>query len=54
MSIDRWAAISVRKVAGTTNTAQMTWASAEPPLGYVFDVQVRQPGASSFVDWRVG
>jgi streptogramin lyase len=46
--------IAVQPVVGTTNQAQVTWSSAEPPVGFAFDVQVEQPGSSSFVDWRVG
>ena len=46
--------ISVKFLPGTTNQALVTWASNDAPSGFVFDVQVRQPGSSSFVDWRVG
>jgi hypothetical protein len=30
-----------------------TWASAAPPAGYVFDVQIARPG-DPFVDWKMG
>jgi virginiamycin B lyase len=46
--------ISVKLLPGATNQAQVYWAQNTAPAGYVFDVQVRQPGSSSFVDWRVG
>jgi virginiamycin B lyase len=46
--------ITVQLVPGTLNQAQVIWASAEPPRGFVFDVQVKVPGSDSFVDWRVG
>jgi Tol biopolymer transport system component len=40
---------------GTTSTAfGVVWASATAPGGYVFDVQIRRPGASSFVPWKEG
>jgi virginiamycin B lyase len=32
----------------------VTWALAFPPAGVVFDVQVREPGAVAYVDWRNG
>jgi virginiamycin B lyase len=45
--------IVAQLVPGTTNQAQVVWASADPPSGFVFDVQVAQPGGG-FVDWRTG
>jgi plastocyanin len=30
------------------------WAVADPPTGFVFDVQRKAPGASTWTDWRVG
>ncbi len=44
----------VALVPGTTNQAQVQWSSADPPAGFAFDVQVRQPGSRDFVDWRPG
>ena len=38
--------------AGGGTEAAVTWASAAPPAGYVFDVQVEQPGSQTFVDWK--
>jgi len=44
----------VQLVVGTTDQARVTWASGDAPPGFVFDVQVRQPGSSSFMGWRTG
>jgi len=46
--------MAVQLVIGTTDQARVTWASGDAPPGFVFDVQVRQPGSSSFMDWRTG
>jgi virginiamycin B lyase len=47
--------IGVALVPGTTNQALVTWASTDaPPIGFVYDVQVEQPGSSAFVDWKTG
>jgi hypothetical protein len=32
----------------------VTWASVAAPAGFVYDVQVKVPGASGFSDWQVG
>ena len=32
--------------------ASVTWSSAPGPGGYVFDVQLAQPGSSSFLNWK--
>ncbi|MBI2237241.1 MAG: hypothetical protein HYU54_01770, partial [Actinobacteria bacterium] len=37
---------------GTTFT--ITWASATAPAGFVYDVQIKFPGATSFTAWRTG
>lgn len=37
----------------TTNFT-VTWASATAPTGYVYDVQVKRPGATAFVNWKTG
>jgi plastocyanin len=37
----------------TTTPFQLTWATVAPPAGYVFDVQIRRPGATSFSNWRL-
>ena len=29
----------------------VTWASAPPPSGYVYDVQIRRPGSSNWLNW---
>ncbi len=31
----------------------ITWSSVGAPNGFVFDIQVKRPGASSFVDWKL-
>ncbi len=39
---------------GTRATAfTVTWASADAPTGYVYDIQIKRPGRS-FVNWKVG
>lgn len=38
----------------TTTTFDVTWASTSPPEGYVFDVQIRRPGSTSWAYWRHG
>jgi virginiamycin B lyase len=45
--------ITVQTVAGTTDEAQVTWASSDAPAGYAFDVQVLVPGNAEFTDWQV-
>jgi len=44
--------IVVTHAVGAVETAALTWASADPPAGDVFDVQVEVPGSSTFVDWQ--
>ncbi|HEY1331903.1 MAG TPA: hypothetical protein VGH10_10590 [Actinomycetota bacterium] len=48
------APITVGRLPGTTDTAQVTWASGDAPAGFGFDVQVRGPTSGGFVDWRPG
>jgi Tol biopolymer transport system component len=31
----------------------ITWATAAPPAGYVFDVQLLRPGSTTWQDWKV-
>jgi streptogramin lyase len=45
--------IGVQPLVGAPG-AKVIWASGDAPGGDVFDVQVRQPGSSSFLDWRSG
>jgi N-acetylglucosamine-6-sulfatase len=41
--------------SGARTTAYtVTWATATSAADYVYDVQVRRPGSTTFVDWRVG
>ena len=42
------------KSGGTSTGFTLTWAAGPPPAGFVFDVQVKRPGHSSFVDWKHG
>ena len=46
--------ILVKPVTGHTDQAQVTWSSAAPPAGYAFDIQVEQPGSTSFMSWKTG
>jgi hypothetical protein len=47
--------LKVQPSAGTTSTTfTVTWAAAPPPSGFVFDLQVKRPGSSVFVDLMVG
>ncbi len=45
-------ALPASAALGTTFT--ITWASATAPLGFVYDVQIKFPGATSFTAWRTG
>jgi plastocyanin len=42
------------KKGGTGTSFTITWATAAPPAGFVFDVQVKRPGAAAFVNWQTG
>jgi plastocyanin len=44
----------VPATGGTGTTFTVTWSSATAPAGFVFDTQIRRPGAAGFVNWRVG
>lgn len=47
--------LKVAPAAGDTSTPFLvTWSSAAPPSGYVFDAQVRYPAATTFVNWQTG
>jgi plastocyanin len=39
---------------GSSTRITVTWATAAPPAGLVFDVQRRLPGSTTFQDWKVG
>jgi hypothetical protein len=43
---------SVQPIPGTTNSAEVTWASNDAPAGFVFDVRIHQPGMSTLIPWR--
>jgi hypothetical protein len=44
----------VSLLPGTTSTAAVTRAAADAPSGFVFDIQARQPGSSTWRSWRTG
>jgi hypothetical protein len=46
--------ITVETLPGNSSTADVTWASAAPPSGFAFDVQVKTPGSSSWLTWLDG
>jgi virginiamycin B lyase len=46
--------IIVQTLPGTTSTAQLTWASAAPPSGFAFDVEVKTPGSTTWLTWLHG
>jgi plastocyanin len=31
----------------------VTWSSIAPPTGFAFDVQIKRPGSTQWVDWRI-
>ena len=39
---------------GSTTTFTVTWSGGTVPAGYVFDVQIKRPGSTSFVGWKTG
>src|SRR5439155_6414174 len=42
----------VMPISGSVSTTfTVTWAAGAAPPGYVFDVQIKRPGSSSFVNW---
>ena len=42
------------KKGGTGTSYTITWATAAPPAGFVFDVQIKRPGAAGFTAFRTG
>jgi hypothetical protein len=41
--------------SGSTATSfTVTWSSAAPASGLVFDVQLKRPGSTSFANWKTG
>lgn len=45
----------VSPVSGTTSTTFTIYrASISAPVGSVYDVQIKRPGAASFVNWQIG
>lgn len=39
---------------GSATSFTITWSSAPAAAGYVFDVQIKRPGARSFTKWKTG
>jgi plastocyanin len=47
--------VTASPATGSTSTSfTITWSSAAPPAGFVFDVQVKQPGSSTFTTFKKG
>jgi plastocyanin len=47
--------VLVSPASGVASTVfTVTWGSAPAPAGYTFEVEVRRPGAASWVRWMVG
>ena len=47
--------IQVTPTSGqSTTTFTITWSAAPMASGYVFDVQVKRPGTTSFTNWKTG
>jgi hypothetical protein len=45
--------MSAQPASGTTTTTfTLQWATAGPPAGDVYDIQIERPGASAFSTWR--
>jgi plastocyanin len=42
------------KKGGVGTSFTITWASAAAPAGFVFDVQLKRPGAAAFTTWQNG
>jgi Tol biopolymer transport system component len=38
---------------GVTTVFTITWSSAAPLAGFVFDAQIKRPNANNFVDWKI-
>jgi len=48
-------ALKAAPASGTVSTPfTVTWSSATAPAGFVFDVQVLRPGASTWANWLTG
>jgi streptogramin lyase len=46
--------IKVAPVAGSTGEANVTWAAADAPSGFGFDVQLKPPGSTDWITWQSG
>jgi hypothetical protein len=44
--------VVVKLIPGPPDSARVTWASSVATGSYVYDVQVEQPGGSTFADWK--
>jgi outer membrane protein assembly factor BamB len=39
---------------GVTTVFTLTWATAAPPSGFVYDVRILRPGTTTWADWKMG
>ena len=49
--------VPVSAIPGNGNISTVftiTWASGSAPTGYIFDVQIKRPGSSTFTNWLTG
>jgi outer membrane protein assembly factor BamB/plastocyanin len=46
--------VDISPVSYPATSFVIKWATAAPPSGQVFDVQIENPGSGSFVDWKKG
>ena len=46
--------MTVKLVSGHTDQAKVTWATVPPTAPFVYDVQIKRPGDTGFLDWKIG
>jgi hypothetical protein len=47
--------MSVSPTKGAKSTVfTLTWAAAAPPAGFIYDVQIKLPAATSYIAWQSG
>jgi hypothetical protein len=42
------------KSGSVRTTFTVTWAAGPPPAGFVYDVQIKRPGSSNYINWKMG